>query len=126
MKAMIKQIKRVTDDMKSQVFEFRHGGNDPISLGIVGLNYASQATSYEGDRQYQTDGKTHKHPIQEAAQVKTRLEIEVRPSYDEFLFLEFKACKVEPYLFEWLNPTLALHEYAAILTRISRKYDRKF
>src|ERR1700688_2840459 len=35
-KAMIKQIDRVINDLRSQVDHFRHGGGNPISVGIVG------------------------------------------------------------------------------------------
>ena len=126
MKAMIKQIDRVIGDMRKQVGEFHKGGGVPISVGFVGINFAEQTTSYEGERMNPTDGKKHKHPIQEAAKAKVRLEQHVRPAFDEFLFLEFKASNVEPFAFEWLHPTSTLREYAAVLTRISRKYDQKF
>ena len=126
MKAMIKQIDRVIGDMKKQVDEFRQGGGNPISIGIVAINYADQTTSYEGARQYPTDGKIHKHPIQEATKAKARLEQNARPFFDEFLFLEFRASNVVPFPFEWLNPSATLAEYGAVLTRISRKYDTRF
>jgi hypothetical protein len=92
----------------------------------VGINYADQTTSYEGDRQHPTDGKVHKHPIQEASKAKSRLEQQARPAFDEFLFLEFKATNVPPYPFEWLKRQATVREYAAVLTRISRRYEDRF
>ncbi len=126
MKAMIKQIDRVIGDMKKQVLEFQHGGGNPISLGIVGINYAEQTTTYEGARSNPTDGKKHKHPVQEANKAKIRLDQYARPAFDEFLLLEFRASNVEPFPFEWLHTTATLKEYGAVLTRISRKYDVRF
>ncbi len=126
MKAMIKQIDRVIGDMKKQVEEFRRGGGAPISVGLVGINYAAYTTTYEGTRSHLTDGKIHKHPIQEATKARARLENGAQPAFDEFLFLEFKASNVEPFDFEWLNRTTTLNEYGAVLTRLSRKYEGRF
>lgn len=126
MKAMIKQIDRVTGDMIKQVSEFRHGGGNPISVGLVGINYADETTSFEGARTHVTDGKKNKHPFQEAAKAKLRLEQQAVPHFDEFLFLECKARNVEPFIFEWLNQSATIEAYGAILTRISRKYETRF
>ncbi len=65
-KSMIKQIDRVGSDLRGQVEHFRRGGGSPISVGIVGINHAERYTSYEGAREYPTDGKREKHPFQEA------------------------------------------------------------
>jgi len=74
-KAMIKQIDRVKSDLANQIQNFKHraGSARPICVGIVGINYADEMTSFEGDRSYPTDGKKYKHPIQEAEQAKLRL-----------------------------------------------------
>jgi hypothetical protein len=125
-KAMIKQIDRVGSDLRGQVDHFRRGGDQPISVGIVGINNAEQYTSYEGDRQYSTDGKKEKHPAQEASAARIRLQHDAVPSFDFFLFLQFKATNVEPYPFEWVDPRETAADYAAVLTRISREYDRRF
>ena len=126
MKAMIKQIDRVIGDMKKQVEEFRRGGGAPISVGIVGVNFADQTTTYERERINATDGKIYKHPIQEASKAMERLEKLAKPSFDEFLFLSFKASNVSPFDFEWVDEKATLAEYAAILTRICRKYEKRF
>lgn len=125
-KSMIKQIDRVGSDLRGQVDHFRRGGGNPISVGIVGINHAERYTSYEGDREYPTDGKKEKHPAQEAENALARLEREAVPSFDYFLFLHFKATNVEPYPFEWADASAIRADYAAILTRISREYDRRF
>jgi hypothetical protein len=52
--------------------------------------------------------------------------IQARPSFDEFLFLRFRASNQPPYSFEWLDLKATSLDYGAILTRISRKYDRCF
>src|SRR6266481_3480663 len=59
-KAMIKQIDRVIGDLLRQVEEFRKTGGTPICIGLVGVNSAPNYTSYEGDREWPTDGKKHK------------------------------------------------------------------
>src|SRR5436190_1278753 len=63
-KAMIKQIDRVINDLRSQVDHLKRGGN-PICVGIVGINSAPIYTSYEGKRAFRTDGKSRRHPVQE-------------------------------------------------------------
>src|SRR5437667_4046459 len=65
---MIKQIDRVIGDLVRQVEEFRKTGGQPICIGFVGVNSAAGYTSYEGEREWPTDGKKHKHPVQEAAE----------------------------------------------------------
>jgi hypothetical protein len=125
-KAMIKQIDRVTSDLRGQVGHFRRGGGNPISVGIVGINHAPECTSYEGERAFPTDGRIYKHPIQEASAAEERLLRDAAPHFDEFLVLRFRASNVEPYSFEWVNAQQTLADYGAILTRISREYDRRF
>src|SRR5262249_37086321 len=49
-KAMIKQIDRVMTDLQSQVGHFRSKGGSPVCVGLVGINFATQYTSFEGDR----------------------------------------------------------------------------
>jgi hypothetical protein len=65
-KAMIKQIDRVIGDLVRQTEEFKKRGEKPICVGIVGVNFAQEYTSYEGERAFPTNGKKYKHPIQEA------------------------------------------------------------
>jgi hypothetical protein len=71
-KAMIKQIDRVIGDLVRQVEEFRGTGGNPICVGIVGINYAANYTSYEAEREWPTDGRKHKHPFQEADEAADR------------------------------------------------------
>ncbi|MCB7129713.1 MAG: hypothetical protein J3T61_09280, partial [Candidatus Brocadiales bacterium] len=125
-KAMIKQIDRVMSDLLKQLDHFRQGGGIPICVGVVGINHAEECTSYEGVRVYRTDGRKYVHPIQEAGEAEKRLLEHVAPSFDEFLLLRFRAQNVEPYMFEWLDEREINMDYGAILTRVSREYDRRF
>jgi hypothetical protein len=126
-KAMIKQIDRVIGDLVKQVGQFRVGAGTPICLGIVGINHATAYTSYEGEKAWPTDGTAkYKHPAQEASEAESRLLIQAKPSFDEFLVLRFRATNQEPFPFEWLDLSATELDYAAILTRISREYDRRF
>ena len=125
-KAMIKQIDRVIGDLTRQVEEFHKTGGNPICVGFVGINFAESYTSYEGERPWPTDGKKYKHPIQEAAVAERRLREKALPSFDEFLFLRFRAANIPPYPFEWLDYEHTTKEYSALLLRISRMYDERF
>jgi hypothetical protein len=125
-KAMIKQIDRVIGDLIRQIEEFRRHGENPICVAIVGVNFAERYTSFEGERQWPTDGRAHKHPIAEAAEAVSRLERRARPSFDEFLLLKFVATNIAPFPFSWVNESQTVMEYSALLTRVSRQYDRRF
>lgn len=125
-KAMIKQIDRVIGDLVKQVAHFRRGSGTPICVGVVGINSALVCTGYEGDRRFTTDGKKHKHPVQEAAEAEARLVAQAKPGFDEFLVLRYRATNARPYVFEWVDLQGTELDYGAILTRVSREYDRRF
>jgi len=125
-KAMIKQIDRVIGDLVRQTEEFKRRGGQAICVGIVGVNFAQQYTSYEGDRAFPTDGRKYKNPIQEAEDAIFRLRQRAAPSFDEFLILNFEASNTQPYPFSWMDEKQTLLEYSALLTRLSREYDRRF
>lgn len=125
-KAMIKQIDRVIGDLIRQVEEFKRTGGNPICVGIIGVNCAPTYTSYEGERAWPTDGKKHKHPIQEAAEAERRLISRAAATFDEFQILRFRAANVAPFPFEWLDLAQTSKEYGALLIRVSREYDRRF
>jgi hypothetical protein len=125
-KAMIKQIDRVMGDLARQVAEFRKTGGDPICVGIVGINFASSYTSYEGQKAWPTDGKKHKHPMQEAAEAERRVRLYAAPLFDEFQILRFRASNIHPFPFEWCDYELTAKEYSALLIRLAREYDRRF
>jgi hypothetical protein len=125
-KAMIKQIDRVIGDLSRQVAEFKSTGGNPICVGFVGINSAAIYTSYEGSREWPTDGKKHKHPVQEAAEAERRLLARAAPAFDEFQILRFRATNVDPFPFEWLDYEQTAKEYGALLVRVSREYDRRF
>lgn len=125
-KAMIKQIDRVIGDLVRQVQEFKSTGGCPICVGLVGVNFAASYTSFEGEKSWPTDGKKHKHPIQEADEAVRRLSSRAAPSFDEFQTLRFRATNVAPFPFEWLDYEQTTKEYSALLLRVSREYDRRF
>lgn len=92
-KAMIKQIDRVIGDLVRQVEQFNKTGGTPICIGIVGINFAARYTSYEGAVEWPTDGRKHKHPLQEAAEAEDRVLSRAAPAFDEFQILRFRAEK---------------------------------
>jgi hypothetical protein len=123
---MIKQIDRVIGDLVRQVEEFRRTGGQPICVGFVGINSAFGYTSYEGEREWPTDGRKHKHPIQEAAEAERRLISRAAAAFDEFQLLRFRATNAAPFPFEWVDYEKTAKEYSALLVRVSREYDRRF
>ncbi len=125
-KAMIKQIDRVIGDLIRQTEEFKKKGGQAICVGIVGVNFAQRYTSYEGDRTFPTDGRKYKNPIQEAEDAISRLRQRAAPSFDEFMILRFEASNIQPHPFLWVDESQTLLEYSALLTRLSREYDRRF
>jgi hypothetical protein len=125
-KAMIKQIDRIIGDLTRQVEQFQHVGGRPICVALVGVNSAARYTSYEGDRAWPTDGRKHKHPIQEASLAEARLFQFAAPKFDEFQVLRFRAMNVAPFPFEWVDADQMAKEYSALLVRVSREYDRRF
>lgn len=125
-KAMIKQIDRVISDLQRQVEHFKTSNPNAIAVGIVGINHSEQYVSFEGRRQFKTDGKVHKHPIQEAAEAERRLIARAQPAFDELVLLRFRASNLKPYPFAWVNETETQVEYGAALARISREYESRF
>ena len=126
-KAMIKQIDRVINDLRNQVSQFRRGGGNPICVAVVGLNHAERCVSYEGERAFPTTGHNgFLHPCQEAPEAERRLLADAAPAFDEFLLLRFRATNEPPYSFEWVNHEDSRLDYAAILTRISSRYQQRF
>lgn len=125
-KAMIKQIDRVIGDLLRQVQEFKRSGN-PICVGVVGVNFASGYTSFEGERSFTTTGTSKApHPVQEAIGAVERLQRLAKPEFDEFLVLRFRASNVAPYPFEWLDQQATRVAYSALLARISTLYQARF
>jgi hypothetical protein len=125
-KAMIKQIDRVIGDLVRQTEEFKKRGGNPICVGIVGVNFSDVYTSYEGERAFLTDGRRYKHPFQEARDAISRLEQRAQGNFDEFLILKFIATNTPPHPFSWVDEEQVVLEYSALLTRVSREYDRRF
>jgi hypothetical protein len=129
-KAMIKQVGRVKSDIKDQVLHFQRGAGNPLTVAIVGVNWADYTISYEGTRSYRTDGKLYEHPVQEAAEAEDRLQTEVAPKVDELIILRYKATNDPdtnpPYQFDWVSFIDTFQDYGAALIRLSREYDTRF
>lgn len=124
-KAMIKQIDRVKNDLRNQAAEFRRTESQAITIAIVGVNHAEQYRSFEGEREFLTDGRKYKHPQQEAAAAIARL-AEVEHAYDELLILPFIATNLEPYQFSWVDQNKTRQDYASLLVRVARLYESRF
>lgn len=126
-KAMIKQIDRVVNDLEKQVRNWQRVSPEVVSLAIVGINHAAQTTSYEGEREFPTDGKTHKHPTQEAfaAEQHIRERVIERQIYNEVLILRYRATNVPPYPFEWVDRPHSEQAYRASLIRLSQLIERR-
>lgn len=121
-KAQGKQRGRVASDLQDQVAHFRRHGGTPITVGLVGVNHAAYTVGYEGERAYKTDGKGNRHPIQEAAASKAWLKAEVASSYDELVFLDYRATNEDPFPFEWVNEKQTLMDYGSVLSRVGQRY----
>lgn len=126
-KAMIKQLDRVGTDMINQAAEFRRHGNNPICVGIVGINRAHMYTGLEGDREWRTTGQGgHRHPAQEAEEAESRLLARVLPYFDEVVVLRFLATNEPPHVFDWFDQQVTEREYGAALVRLCSLYERRF
>jgi hypothetical protein len=125
-KAMIKQLDRVGTDMLNQVAEFRKHGNNPICVGVIGVNYAPMYRSLEGKVEWLTGVQGHKHPAQEASAAESRLVARVQSSFDELIVLRYIATNIPPFDFRWVDPAATAHDYGATLVRISRYYEQRF
>lgn len=123
-KAMIKQIDRVVTDLGKQVMHFKSKGGAPITVGIVAVNWAEHYCSIEGDRLWPTDGKTYKHPAQEAAEAERHLRERAAPEFDEFVFLRVSATNEAPFHFAWKDEKRTAMDYGAALARISARYEK--
>ena len=126
MKAMIKQIDRVINDLRGQTRHFRSRGGNPICVGIVGVNRAPYCTTYEGERSFKTVGfSSHRHPIDEADEAERRLVQLAAPVFDEFIILRFEATNEQPFAFAWTDQRTTLLDYGAGLARIGQQYDSR-
>ena len=123
---MIKQLDRVGTDMLNQVAEFRKHGNNPICVGIIGVNYAPVYRSLEGKVEWLTGEKGKKHPVDEASVAKDRLVARVSSAFDELIILKYIATNIPPFEFQWVDPVATMHDYGATLVRLSRYYEQRF
>lgn len=122
-KAMIRQIDRVINDLKSQAVHFGSKGGRATTVGIIGVNRAPSYVSYEADKAWPTTGLgRHKHPYQEADETIRRLEALAAPHFDEFLVLQFIATNDPPYPFEWVDNDRTQLDYGATLARVSSRF----
>lgn len=90
-------------------------------VGFVGVNFAAAYTSYEGEREWPTDGHKHKHPSQEAKDAERRVWQLTAPKFDEFQILRFQSTNVPPFPFAWIDFEQTAKEYSAMLVRLWRE-----
>jgi hypothetical protein len=122
-KAMGRQIDRVINDLKGQASHFKAKKGPLQTVGIVGVNWAQQYVSFEGDRAWPTTGSgKHLHPFQQAAEMEQKLLALAAPSFDEFLILRFDATNMPPYPFQWIDPNKTQMDYGAVLARVSNNF----
>lgn len=125
-KAMIKQIDRVMNDLRSQASHLQEKSPRALTIGIAAVNFADHYISHEGERRYPTDGSGgNPHPSQEGPKAELRLRA-VEDRFTEFLQIGFRATNEPPYPFEFVAPTRVQNDYGSILVRLSREYDRRF
>ncbi len=115
--AMLRQVDRVISDLNKQARVFEELSRKAPTGAIVGLNWANDYLSFEGDR----TTVARKAPSREAGEVRRRIQEQVR-DYDELLFLEFKATNREPYNFAWINSAATRELYAAALLGVSNQF----
>lgn len=123
-KSMIKQIDRVTNDLRAQADHFRTKSPSALTIAIVGVNFADRYVSYEGDRKYPTNGGRYPHPAQEAARAEMRIN-DVGGSYFELLQVGFRATNEPPYRFELVDPAGVHQRYGSLLVRVAREYEQR-
>jgi hypothetical protein len=119
---MIAQVDRVLTGLGDQATTLTSQNKAAIRVAIVGVNHAGEYTGWEGDRPFPAKAA----PSREAVEIIRRVETRIRPLYDELLILRFSATNRPPYNFSWVNPTQTLHEYNAILLRVSDEYEARF
>jgi hypothetical protein len=126
-KAMIKQIDRVVGDLTKQVRNWKDVSANVVSIALVGINHADYTIGYEGARAYRTEGKDHKHPLQEAPAAERHIVERVvnAGTYDEVVVLRYKAKNEEPFTFEWVNYEATRQAYRAALIRLSNKIESR-
>jgi len=125
-KAMIKQIDRVCTDLINQATQFKVHGGSPITVALVGVNFAPVYQSFEGERVFVTNGRNYPHPIAEAQAAIEHIMNRVVPVYDEVVVLRFIATNMPPFSFSWVDAARTNAEYGAALVRISSRYEARF
>lgn len=127
-KAMIKQIDRVVNDLEKQVQNWKAVSPDVVTAAAIGVNHAPYTVGYEGDRQFRTDGRKHKHPADEAAVAERHIvdRIVARKIYDEVIILRYRATNEPPFRFSWVDEARTVEAYRAALVRLSLRIEERF
>lgn len=127
-KAMIKQIDRVVNDLDKQVKNWRSVSDTVITVTFIGVNYAPYTVGYEGERSFRTDGRAHKHPVDEAPAAERHIidRIVERNIYDEVVMLRYRSTNDPPFGFAWVDETKTEEAYRATLVRLASKFERRF
>ena len=125
-KSMTKQRDRVDGDLAKQVAAFQTKANNPVCIGVVGINWSDRYTNYEKNREYRSNGHDQPHPVQEAAKAEAWLSARLNAKFDELLFLRYRASNETPFPFEWVDHIETRTLYAAALARIASTYEIRF
>jgi hypothetical protein len=126
--AQQRQARRVDSDLRDQASDFKHrtGVSAPITVAVVGVNYAQSFVSVLGKNTFPTNGSgANRHPFQEAAQARA-IVMSAQPLYDHFILIEYEATNIPPYPFAFVNLQSLRADYAAVLARIARDYEARF
>jgi hypothetical protein len=116
------QIDRVMSDLRHQAEIFQSQTNRAIKVAIVGVNFATEYTGYEGIREHIAKSP----PSREAPEIVRRLNQFVKPNFDELVILRFRATNREPFAFEWVDEDGTRLDYGSVLVRVSDEYERRF
>ena len=125
-RTMSGQRDRVASALEKQAQQFRTKANNPVCVGIVGINWADRYTNYEGQRTFFTDGRAKQHPVQEAVKTERWLSERLDTKYDELIFLRYRARNEDPFLFAWVDHIVTRNLYEAALARIASSYEGRF
>lgn len=131
-KSMRKQISDRAQGLRDAAKSFSVGADgrkrgNPIGVAVIAVNHAPYTVGFEGERSYRTTGTAKfPHPSSEVSEINRKIELEIKPHFDETIILGYIAKNEPPYTFEWVNPLAVETTYAAALLRILSEFETRF